>query len=179
MPEMRPVGAVSEVGDVAYAFFVDGMALTVRRWTEHARDGDETGARIELQRLHEDRSHGTEFAMPTVLLGAPIWRADLFRLGPGREILERAHHHPHFTDGEPCARVWLTDEDAADPLAWTERVLTTGLESLLRDAGAADLYGTATQRQLGEVLPQALAAVRTCLGDNHERAGDLELTRPV
>jgi hypothetical protein len=165
MPEMRPVGDVSEVGDVAYAFFVDGMALTVRRWTEHASDGDETGARIELQRLHEDRSHGTEFAMPTVLLGAPIWRADLFRLCPGKAVFERAHHHPRFTDGEPCDRVWLADEDVADPLAWTQRVLTDGLESLLRDAGAADLFGTATQRQLEEVLPQALAAIRSCLVD--------------
>ncbi len=165
MPEMRPVGDVSAVGDVAYAFFVDGMALTVRRWTEHASDGDETGARIELQRLHEDRSHGTEFAMAAVLLGAPIWRADLFRLETARDVCERAHQHPRFTDGEPCKRVWLSEDDTADPIAWTQRVLTDGLESLLRDAGAADLFGTATQRQVAEVLPQALAAVRACLGD--------------
>jgi hypothetical protein len=165
MPEMRPVGDVSEVGDVTYAFFVDGMALTVRRWTEHAGDGDETGARIELQRMHEDRGVGTEFAMPTVLLGAPIWRADLFCLGAARGVFDRAHHHPRFTDGEPCDRVWLAAEDAADPIAWTRRILSDGLESLLRDAGAADLFGTATQRQVEEVLPQALAAVRTCLGD--------------
>lgn len=163
MPEMRRIGEVSEVADVAYAFFVDGMALTVRRWTEHGVDGQETGARIELQRLHEDRSAGTEFAMAKVLLGAPIWRADLFRLGPGKDVLELAHHHPCFTDGEPCDRVWLSDEDAADPLAWTERVLTTGLESLLRDAGASDLFGASTQRQMTEVLPLALLAVRTCL----------------
>ena len=51
MAEMRRVGEVSEVADITYAFFVDGMALTVRRWTEHAPDGPETGARIELQRL--------------------------------------------------------------------------------------------------------------------------------
>ncbi|MGA7989152.1 MAG: hypothetical protein WCB51_12220 [Candidatus Dormiibacterota bacterium] len=165
MPEMRPVGDVSEVGDVAYAFFVDGMALTVRRWTEHASDGDETGARIELQRMHEDRSQGTEFAMATVLLGAPIWRADLFHLSAGEEPFERAHQHPRFINGEPCERVWLPDEDAADPLAWAERVLTDGLESLLRDAGADDLYGSATQRQVAEVLPHALAAVSACLAD--------------
>jgi hypothetical protein len=163
MPEMRRIGEVSEVADVAYAFFVDGMALTVRRWTEHGVDGEETGARLELQRLHEDRSAGSEFAMAKVLLGAPIWRADLFRLGPGQEVLELAHHHPRFTDGEPCDRVWLSDEDAADPLAWTERVLTTGLESLLADAGASDLFGASTQRQLAEVLPLALVAVRACL----------------
>src|SRR5579863_8674849 len=162
MAEMRRVGAVSEVADITYAFFVDGMALTVRRWTEHADDGDETGARLELQRLHEDRSHGTEFAMPTVLLGAPIWRADLFRLGPG-PAFERAHHHPHFTNGEPCARVWLADADAAQPLAWAERMLTDELESLLTNAGAADLYGVATQRQLAEVLPLALVATKSCL----------------
>jgi hypothetical protein len=162
MAEMRRVGAVSEVADITYAFFVDGMALTVRRWTEHADDGDETGARIELQRLHEDRSQGTEFAMPKVLLGAPIWRADLFRLGPG-ETLERAHQHPHFTNGEPCDRVWLTEADAAEPIGWAERVLTDGLESLLQDAGAADLFGAATQRQLAEVLPLAMAATRSCL----------------
>lgn len=162
MAEMRRVGEVSEVADITYAFFVDGMALTVRRWTEHAADGDETGARLELQRLHEDRSQGSEFAMPTVLLGAPIWRADLFRLGPG-ETLERAHHHPSFTNGEPCDRVWLTGEDAAEPLVWTERVLTDGLESLLMNAGAADLYGAATQRQLAEVLPLAIQATKTCL----------------
>jgi hypothetical protein len=163
MAEMRRVGAVSEVGDITYAFFVDGMALTVRRWTEHAEDGDETGARLELQRLHEDRSHGTEFAMPTVLLGAPIWRADLFRLGFA-ESLERAHHHPRFNNGEPCDRVWLTEADAAEPLAWTERVLTDGLETLLSEAGAADLYGAATQRQLAEILPLAILATKTCLG---------------
>jgi hypothetical protein len=163
MPEMRRVGEVSEVADVVYAFFVDGMALTVRRWTELAPDGPETGARIELQRLHEDRSQGTEFAMPTVLLGAPIWRADLFRLGEQKDRFERAHHHPRFTGGEPSDRVWLAGEDLTDPLGWTERVLTTGLESLLRDAGADDLFGASTQRQLAEVLPQALAAVRTCL----------------
>jgi hypothetical protein len=163
MPEMRRLGAVSEVADVAYAFFVDGMALTVRRWTEHAVDGEESGARLELQRLNEDRSAGSEFAMARVLLGAPIWRADLFRLGPSGDAFERAHHHPRFTDGEPCDRVWLSDADAADPLAWIERVLTTGLEDLLRDAGAADLFGASTQRQLSEVLPLALLAVETCL----------------
>jgi hypothetical protein len=163
MPEMRRLGVVSEVADVAYAFFVDGMALTVRRWTEHGVGGDETGARLELQRLHEDRSQGSEFAMAKVLLGAPIWRADLFRLGPDGDALERAHHHPRFTDEEPCDRVWLDEEDAADPLAWTERVLTVGLEALLRDAGASDLFGASTQRQLAEVLPLALLAVRTCL----------------
>jgi hypothetical protein len=162
MAEMRRVGAVSEVADITYAFFVDGMALTVRRWTEHADDGDETGARLELQRLHEDRSQGSEFAMPTVLLGAPIWRADLFRLGPG-QAFERAHHHPRFTNGEPCDRVWLADEDAAQPLVWTQRVLTDGLESLLMNAGAADLYGAATQRQLAEVLPMAIQATKACL----------------
>lgn len=160
--EMRHVGVVSEVADITYAFFVDGMALTVRRWTEHTDDGDETGARLELQRLHEDRSQGTEFAMPTVLLGAPIWRADLFRLGPG-QTLERAHHHPRFTNGEPCDRVWLAEEDAAEPLVWTERVLTAGLEALLQGAGAADLYGAATQRQLAEVLPLAMLAAKACL----------------
>ena len=165
MPEMRPVGDVSKVGDVAYAFFVDGMALTVRRWNEDSGDGDETGARIELQRMHEDRSQGSEFAMSTVLLGAPIWRADLFRLGPSRDTLERAHQHPRFIDGEPCERVWLSEADAADPLAWTERILTDGLESLLCAAGAGDLFGTATQRQLAEVLPHALDAVRACLVD--------------
>lgn len=162
MAEMRSVGEVSEVADIAYAFFVDGMALTVRRWTEHAVDGDETGARLELQRLHEDRSHGSEFAMPTVLLGAPIWRADLFRLGAGHAF-ERAHHHPSFTNGEPCDRVWLAGADATDPFAWIEHKLTDGLESLLTDAGAADLYGVATRRQLTEVLPLALLAVKTCL----------------
>jgi hypothetical protein len=163
MPEMRRLGAVSEVGDVAYAFFVDGMALTVRRWTEHGVDGEETGARLELQRLDEDRSAGSEFAMARVLLGAPIWRADLFRLGPGGAVLERAHHHPRFTDGEPCARVWLSEADAQDPLAWIERILTTGLETLLRDAGAEDLFGASTQRQLTEVLPIALLAVQSSL----------------
>lgn len=164
MAEMRRVGAVSEVADITYAFFLDGMALTVRRWTEHAADGDETGARLELQRLHEDRGQGSEFAMPSVLLGAPIWRADLFRLGPG-ETLERAHHHPRFISGEPCARVWLADKDAAQPFTWIERMLTDGLESLLTDAGAADLYGAAAQRQLAEVLPLAILAAKSCLGN--------------
>jgi hypothetical protein len=163
MPEMRRVGAVSEVADVAYAFFVDGMALTVRRWTEHGVDGEESGARLELQRLDEDRGAGSEFAMAKVLLGAPIWRADLFRLGPGGDAFERAHHHPRFTDGEPCDRVWLSDADAVDPLAWIERVLTTGLEELLSDAGAADLFGASTQRQVAEVLLLAMLAVQACL----------------
>jgi hypothetical protein len=166
MPEMRPVGEVSEVGDVAYAFFVDCMALTVRRWTENASDGPETGARLELQRLHEDRSAGSEFAMARVSLGAPIWRADLFRLGPGSKVLERAHHHPHFTDGEPCDRVWLAEEDASDPLGWIERMLTTGLDALLNDAGAGDLAGANTSRQLAEVLPIVLIAVKECMGSD-------------
>jgi len=78
-------------------------------------------------------------------------------------VLELAHHHPRFTEGEPCDRVWLSAQDTADPLAWTERVLTTGLESLLRDAGASGLFGASTQRQMTEVLPLALLAVRTCL----------------
>lgn len=163
MPEMRKVGKVSEVGDVSYAFFLDCMALTIRRWTETAPDGAETGARIELQRLHEDRSAGSEFAMARVSLGAPIWRADLFRLGRGSGVLERAHHHPRFTDGEPCDRVWLAEEDASDPLGWTERVLTTGLDALLHDAGAGDLSGAKTTRQVAEVLPLALLAVKECM----------------
>jgi hypothetical protein len=163
MPKMRPVGEVSEVGDVVYAFFVDGMALTVRRWIEHADDGDENGVRLELQRLYEDRNEGSEFAMAKVLLGAPVWRADLFRLGEGGESLERAHHHPRFTNGEPCDRVWLSPDDATEPLGWMERVLTTGLEELLRDADTTDLMGASTARQLAEVLPLAVLAAKQCL----------------
>jgi hypothetical protein len=163
MPNMRPVGEVSEVGDVVYAFFVDGMALTVRRWIEHADDGEENGVRLELQRLYEDRGEGSEFAMAKVMLGAPVWRADLFRLGSGGEVLERAHHHPRFTDGEPCDRVWLSPEDAADPLAWMERMLTTGLEELLRDANSSDLIGASTARQLAEIFPLAVAAAKQSL----------------
>lgn len=163
MPKMRPVGEVSEVGDVVYAFFVDGMALTVRRWIEHADDGDENGVRLELQRLYEDRTEGSEFAMAKVMLGAPVWRADLFRLGAGGERLERAHHHPQFTNGEPCDRVWLSPEDAAEPLAWMERMLTTGLEDLLREANSSDLMGASTARQLAEVLPLAVVAAQQCL----------------
>jgi hypothetical protein len=46
---------------------------------------------------------------------------------------------------------------------WAQRVLTDGLESLLINAGAADLYGAATQRQLTEVLPLAIQATKACL----------------
>lgn len=163
MRRMRDVGNVSVVSDTAYAFFIDGMALTVRHWTEKAIDGDESGARLELQRLHEDRGHGSEFAMARVSLEAPIWRADLFSLANGKHDMDRAHHHPYFTQGEPCDRVWLSDEDAADPVGWTRRMLTDGLDALLDAAGADDLAGAATVEQIAQILPLALLAVRYCL----------------
>ena len=119
--------------------------------------------RLELQRLHEDRSHGSEFAMPTVLLGAPIWRADLFRLG----ARVRRSSARTITRVSPTASRAIASGSPTPmrPTRWSgsERMLTDGLESLLDEAGAADLYGVATQRQLAEVLPLALMATRRCL----------------
>jgi hypothetical protein len=163
---MIEVGSVSERGRVTYAFLFERIAVTVKRWVQHAPDGDERGARVEIQRL-EWSPIGSEFAAVPVSLKDPLWRADLFTFVPGAPgNHERAHFHPIFDGYEPSDRPtdrsWDPDL-TADPIAWLETQLGDKFGDVLIAGGASDLAVGQEAADVLAVLPQILDSARRCL----------------
>src|SRR5271165_6946561 len=121
--ELREVGSVSRTGCQRRVFLFETIGITVFHWCERAADGDEIGARVEIQRL-EERPGTHEFHAVELLLHDPLFRADLFRLSTGtRGNLDRAHYHPRFTGRSACGRVF-EPELTADPVSWLARRLS-------------------------------------------------------
>ncbi len=117
------------------AFVFETVAVLVGPWHEPA-DPPERGARIEVRLLDAEPARGTFSAAQRVVIGQPLFRADLFdRLDRPVGNLERAHFHPRFDGVEPCDRVWPR-ELHADPTGWLAAELND-LEGLATRAGLA------------------------------------------
>jgi hypothetical protein len=145
-----------------YAFFVGGVGITVRHWVEPPNAPKESGARVEIQRLHEEPPAVFSAAWARSL-GEPILRADLFtRLAGPPGNWEAAHYHPRFVEGWlPCPRAWdpaLTE----DPAAWLQAKLGD-LRGLLYESGATDMAETIDQAEVDRALPHITAIVVACM----------------
>jgi predicted HD phosphohydrolase len=159
--ELQDVGSVSSAGVQRRCFFFAGIGITAQHWRERADDGDETGVRVEIQRLTQD-SGPMEFAAVQLLLHDPVWRADLFSFSaepPGN--FARAHYHPSFDGREPTDRHW-DPELTRDPVTWLTGQLAH-LDDLLAAAGRPELAGIADCGRVAAAAPAIGAAVREML----------------
>jgi predicted HD phosphohydrolase len=159
--ELRDFGSVSSAGVQRRCFLFAGIGITAQHWRERAEDGDETGVRVEIQRLTQD-SGPMEFAASELRLHDPLWRADLFSFSaepPGN--FARAHYHPGFDGREPAERHW----DAGltrDPVSWLTGQLGH-LDELLVAAGRPELAGTQDSGRVAAAAPAIGGAVREML----------------
>lgn len=159
--ELQDAGAVSRAGLQRRCFFFAGLGLTMQHWQENAGNGEETGVRVEIQRLTQEAGP-MEFAAWELRLHDPIWRADLFALStdlPGS--FSRAHYHPGFSGREPRERQWDV-ELSRDPVAWLAAQLGR-IDELLAEAGRPELAGTADSGRIAAAAPEITRAAREML----------------
>jgi hypothetical protein len=148
-------------GVVKYVFLFGDVGVTVLPWLETPDKPEEGGARVEIQRLHEEPTDKFYVARARSLR-EPIFRADLFtRLAGDAGNWEAAHFHPHFVeDWAPCDRNWdpaLT----ADPRSWIKGKLGN-MREILVQGGAADLADSVDQAEVDKALPIVMAAIESC-----------------
>lgn len=127
------------------------------------QEGAEHGVRLEVRVLERPPLTGSVYSAQPIVIGPPVWRADLLETvagPPGSH--DRTHHHPRFRGWEPGARQY--DEAlSADPLAWLEGRLED-LAGLLEGAGlASDVAGPDDAAQLAAAAPLIVAAVADLL----------------
>lgn len=159
--ELREVGTVSSTGCQRRVFLFETIGITVHHWCERAADGDEVGARVEIQRL-EERPGDHEFHAWEFLLHDPLFRADLFRISTGTPgNFDRAHYHPRF-DGRVAGGRVFEPELTADPLSWLAGRLSD-LPGLLEKAGRPELVYEPDVRRVREAVPAIIAVVRDYL----------------
>ena len=152
----------TERSRLTYAFLFERYAVTVKQWIEHTPDGDERGARVEIQRL-ETHPTGSQYASVPLALTHPVWRADLFTLisgAPGN--FDRAHYHPVFDGVEPSDRQWA-DDLPSDPFGWLRTQLSSQLDAVLVAGGAPDLAGGPEAADVRAAIPDILDRVRRCM----------------
>jgi hypothetical protein len=140
------------------------------------QEGAEHGVRLELRVLERGDLKGSIASARPIAVGKPIWRADLLESVDGKPgSFDRTHHHPAFTDWEPCDRVFVR-ELSADPIGWLRRKLSD-LPELLKGASApADIAGPGDATALRDALPEILNVTERVLAK--VRAGKLG-TAPV
>jgi hypothetical protein len=135
------------------------------------QEGAERGVRLEVRLLELSPTDGTIYAARPILVGRPVWRADLLESvdgPPGSH--DRTHHHPRMRGWEPGSRRFdpaMSD----DPIAFVGERLAD-LDGLLRDADIGpDAVDEGDAAELREAVPGILAAVRAML--DGVRSGDL------
>jgi len=135
------------------------------------QDGAEHGVRVELRVLERGALKGSIYSAQPIVVGRPIWRADLLESVAGRPgSFDRTHYHPVFRDWDPSSRVFVR-ELSADPLDWLDEQLAD-LDGLLATAGfPADAAGRDDADRLRGVAPEIVAAARRLL--DQVRAGEL------
>ena len=159
--ELQEAGSVSKAGVQRRCFFFAGLGLTLQHWQESAGNGEETGVRVELQRLTEDAGP-MAFAARELRLHDPLWRADLFALSTDPAgTFSRAHYHPSFVRREPSERQW-DPELTRDPVRWLAGQLGR-VDELRAAAGRPELAGTADTGRIATAAPAIVTAVREML----------------
>ncbi|OBG35338.1 hypothetical protein [Mycobacterium sp. E3198] len=141
------------VGDM---YFVDPAPLA-------GQETPERGVRLELRLIDRAAPQGSIYAGIPIAFARPVWRVDLFgstESPPG--TLDRAHHHPRFTDWEPGRRQFVP-ELSADPLAWLADQLADPAAVLERAGVAADEFTQADVSGLAAAAPEIVAVVKRML----------------
>jgi hypothetical protein len=135
------------------------------------QEGAERGVRIEVRMLDRGELKGSMYSAQPIVVGQPVWRADLLEsvAGPPGSF-DRTHHHPGFRDWEPGHRVFVK-ELSARPLEWVGNKLSD-LDGLLKEAGiAVDEAAPGDAASLRECVPEILDAADRLL--RKIRAGEL------
>jgi hypothetical protein len=135
------------------------------------QEGPEHGVRLEVRLLERPPLTGSVYAAQPIVIGRPVWRADLLETvdgPPGSH--DRTHHHPRFRGWEPGRRQY-DGELTADPMRWLEAQLKN-LSDLLAGAELpADVAGPSDASQMAAAAPQIVRVVTDLLA--RVRAGEL------
>jgi hypothetical protein len=97
------------------------------------QEGAEQGVRLEARVFERGDLRGSIYSAQPIAIERPIWRVDLLESVERNGSLDRAHHHPRFSNYEPGNRVFV-EELSADPVPWLAKRLHD-FESVLDDAG--------------------------------------------
>lgn len=138
------------------------------------QEGPEHGVRVEVRFLERQEHDGSVYASRPILIGQPIWRADLLESVDGRPgSHDRTHHHPLMRAWEPGRRAFERGL-SADPLGWLGDRLAD-LPALLAQAELPpDAAEQADADGMRAAVPEIVGVVRRLL--ERVRAG--ELARP-
>jgi hypothetical protein len=138
------------------------------------QEGAERGVRLELRLLERGALRGEIYSAQPIAVDRPLWRVDLLESvdsPPGS--LDRAHHHPRFSDWDPGPRNFVPELSAA-PLEWLERELSD-LDGVLARAGRdPSTAGPSDAAELRRAVPEIVDVVRRLLA----RVAAAELGRP-
>ncbi|HEX3621090.1 MAG TPA: hypothetical protein VHT97_02125 [Acidimicrobiales bacterium] len=138
------------------------------------QEGPERGVRVELRTLERGPLRGSIYAAQPIAVDRPIWRVDLLESvdsAPGS--LDRAHHHPRFTDWDPGARLFVPELSAA-PLDWLASELADLDAVLARGLAPAGTAGPGDAAALRQAVPEIVDVTRRLLA----RVAAGELGRP-
>jgi hypothetical protein len=137
------------------------------------QEGPEQGVRVEVRHFEPGELQGSIYSARPISIGRAVWRADLLESVDNPGSLDRAHHHPRFTDWEPGGRRFVKDM-TANPVAFVGKYLSD-VEAMLDAAGLTrDDIADEDAEQLQRAVPDIMDAVRRLL--DGVRAG--ELARP-
>ncbi|HET7405935.1 MAG TPA: hypothetical protein VFJ21_02210 [Mycobacteriales bacterium] len=158
-----------------YGFERIGVAVSdlyfVNPDPEPGQEGAEHGVRLEVRLLEKQPLDGSIYASRPILVGRPVWRADLLESVAGKPgSHDRTHHHPTMRGWEPGKRKFERGL-SADPLGWLESRLSD-LDTLLDEAEISrDEAHPSDAAQLKAAAPEIVATARRLL--ERVRAGEL------
>lgn len=139
-------------------------------------DEPERGVRLEVRRLESPEQAGSPYAARPILVGRPLWRADLLEAVDHPGTLDRAHHHPRMQGWEPLRRQFEPDM-TEDAIAWVGHRLATfrpflaGIGGDGPDAAPVDDIPDSDFEELAAAVPDITAAIERTL--DRIRAGEL------
>jgi hypothetical protein len=135
------------------------------------QEGAERGVRIELRFLERHEQDGSIYASHPIIVGRPVWRADLLESVNNPGSLDRAHHHPRMRGWEPGSREFDT-ELTEDPIRWVAEQLEH-VDRLFEGRSEENEDLSEDFEQLRNASGEIVDAIRGML----ERVGTGELAR--
>ncbi len=138
---------------------------------EPGQEGAERGVRLEVRFLESHEHDGTIYASRPILVGQPIWRADLLESVDGTPgSFDRTHHHPLMRGWEPGRRRFERGL-STDPLAWVADRLRDLSGLVLQAELPADSVTGDDVAEMSAVADEIVAAADRLL--ERIRAGEL------
>lgn len=135
------------------------------------QEGPERGVRLEVRYLESQNQEGSIYASRPILVGRPIWRADILESVDGRPgSFDRTHHHPLMRGWEPGRRRFEAGL-SADPWGWLGERLRDLPGLLVQAELPADSVGPDDSDQMRHSAEEIVAAARRLL--DRVRAGEL------